>query len=162
MPNYISLFSEAKLLANNDRSEISLDTVSQPWLWDMLSLLCNLNMKLPVIAWLASITRLESWFLMTRTQLESGWKNGDSTRVTLFTEWLDSTHSQWLESESFLHNLWVPDGQTQFVCTQRNRPDILVGMGQTTTKPQYLNIYTPLFFYHHPQNVPFSGASFSE
>jgi len=23
-------------------------------------------------------------------------KNGDSTRVTFFTEWLDSCHSQWL------------------------------------------------------------------
>ena len=67
-----------------------------------------------VIAWFESMTRLESRFLVTR--LESRWEK----------RWLDSSHvfhkmtRARLESESFLQNLWVPHGQTQFVCTQRN------------------------------------------
>ena len=70
----------------------------------------------PVIAW------LESRFLMTLTRLESRWERWwlDSTRVTFFTEWLDSSHNQRLESESFLQNLRASDRQTQFVCIQRN------------------------------------------
>ena len=72
-----------------------------------------------VIAWLESMTRLESRFLVTRTRLESRWEKlsldsshvfhkmtrlesrfsqNDSTRVTFFTKWLDSNHSQWLET----------------------------------------------------------------
>jgi len=51
-------------------------------------------------------------------------KNGEWTRVTFFTEWLDSIrvtiNDLRLESESFLQNLWASDEQTQFVCTQRN------------------------------------------
>ena len=41
------------------------------------------------------LTRLESRFLVTRTRLESRWEKRwlDSTRVTFFTEWLDSNHS---------------------------------------------------------------------
>jgi len=34
--------------------------------------------------------------------------------ATFLTEWFD------LKPESFLQNLWATDGQTQFVCTQRN------------------------------------------
>jgi len=79
----------------------------------------------PVIAW------LESQFLGTRTRLESRCEKWwlESTRVTFFTEWLDSTqvtvYDSRLESESFLQNLWVPDGQTQFACTQRNEHFLL-------------------------------------
>jgi len=40
-------------------------------------------------------------------------------------------------------------------------PEILVG-GQATIKSQHLNISCPLILKHHPQNVPFSGACFSE
>jgi len=45
-------------------------------------------------------TRLEIRFLVTLTRLESLWEKGwlDSTRVTFFTEWLDSSHNQWLET----------------------------------------------------------------
>ena len=59
---------------------------------------------------------------MTPTWLESRWERWwlDSTRIMFFTEWLDSSHNQWLESESFLHNIWASDGQTQFVCTERD------------------------------------------
>ena len=57
-------------------------------------------------------------------------KNGDSNRVTLsltfFTEWLVSSHSQWLETQSHFYKIsLVPDGQTQFVCTQRNEEFLL-------------------------------------
>jgi len=47
-----------------------------------------------VIAW------LESRFLVTLTRLESRWERWwlDSTQVTFFTEWLDSSHNQWLET----------------------------------------------------------------
>ena len=51
-------------------------------------------------------------------------KNGDSTRVTFFTEWFDSTRvtisDSRLDSESFLQNLWASDGKIKFDCTQRN------------------------------------------
>jgi len=50
------------------------------------------------------------------TRLESRFSQNDSTRVTV----IDSSHSHWLESESFLQSHWVPGGQTQFVCAQRN------------------------------------------
>jgi len=69
--------------------------------------------------------------LMTRTRLESRWKKWwlGSTRVTFIKGWLDST---WVtvndskhESESFSQNLWVPDGQTQFVCIQRTEHFLL-------------------------------------
>jgi len=45
-------------------------------------------------------TRLESRFLLTRTRLESRWEIWwlDTTRVTFFTKWLDSSHSHWLET----------------------------------------------------------------
>jgi len=52
----------------------------------------------------------------------------DSTRLTIFGD-SDSTrvtvNDSRLESESFLQNHWVPDGQTQFVCTQRNEDFLL-------------------------------------
>ena len=64
-------------------------------------------------------TRLELRFLATRTRLESRREKW----------WLDSSHvfhrMTRLESESFLQNLWAPDGQTQFVCTQRNEHFLL-------------------------------------
>ena len=74
-----------------------------------------------VIAWLESMTQLESRFLVTRTWHKSRWEEWwlESTWLTFFTQWLDSNHNERLESESFLENLWVPDGQTQFVCTQK-------------------------------------------
>ena len=50
-------------------------------------------------------------------RLESCVSQNDSTRVTVY----DSR----LVSESFLQNLWFPDGQTQFVCTQRNEHFLL-------------------------------------
>ena len=50
-------------------------------------------------------------------RLESCVSQNDSTRVTVY----DSR----LVSESFLQNLWVPDGQTQFVCTQINEHYLL-------------------------------------
>ena len=59
-----------------------------------------------------SVTRLESRFLMTRTRIELRWEN--STRVTVFTEWLDSK----FEPELFLQNLWASNRQSQLVCTQ--------------------------------------------
>jgi len=46
------------------------------------------------------------------TRLESRFLQNDSTRVTV--------NDSRLESESFLQNLGVPVGQTQFICTQRN------------------------------------------
>jgi len=54
------------------------------------------------------------------TRLESRFLPNDSTRVTFFTEWFDSSHNQWLGSESFLQNLQTSDWQTQFICTQTN------------------------------------------
>jgi len=62
-----------------------------------LAALCTIQ---AVIAWLESITWLDSshdfWGLgLDLSHVE---KNGDSTRVTFFTEWLDSNNSQWLES----------------------------------------------------------------
>jgi len=62
------------------------------------------------------------WLVLDSSHVE---KNGDSIRVTFFTESLESTrvttvNNSRLESESFLQSLWVPYGQTQFVCTQRN------------------------------------------
>ena len=84
-----------------------------------------LRAPLAVIAWLESMTRLESRFLVTRNRLESRWEKSwlDSTRVTFFTKWLYSNrvvvNESRLESKSFLQNLWVPDGQTQFVCPQK-------------------------------------------
>ena len=54
----------------------------------------------PVIAWHESMTRVDSshdfwWFGLNSSHVE---KNGDSTRVTFFTEWLDSSHNQWPET----------------------------------------------------------------
>ena len=51
-----------------------------------------------MIAWLESWTRLDSSHYLWRLGLDSSHveKNGDSTRVTFFTKWLDSSHSQWL------------------------------------------------------------------
>jgi len=46
------------------------------------------------------------------SRLELHFSQNDSTRVTI--------NDSRLESESFLQNLLVPDGQIQFVCTQRN------------------------------------------
>jgi len=65
--------------------------------------------------------------MVTRTRLESCRETWwlDSTRVTFFTTWLESSHSQWLKTESFLQYVWVPGEQTQFVCTQRNENFIL-------------------------------------
>ena len=53
-----------------------------------------------MIAWLESMTRLEPRILVTRTRLESRWVKWwlDSTRITFFTEWLDSSHTQWLKT----------------------------------------------------------------
>ena len=50
-------------------------------------------------------------------RLESHFSQNDSTRVTV--------NDSRLESESFLQNLWVTDGQIQFVCTQRNEHFLL-------------------------------------
>jgi len=44
------------------------------------------------------MTRLESRFVVTRTRLESCWEKWWLTLVTFFTKWLDSSHSQWLET----------------------------------------------------------------
>jgi len=49
------------------------------------------------------------WFLAPPAA--KSWRRA-RTRVTV--------NDSRLASESFLQNLWVPDGQTQFVCTQRN------------------------------------------
>ena len=70
-----------------------------------------------VQCWVAgsdSMTRLESRFLVTRTRLTL-------RKMVTQQEWLNSSHSQWLETRVrvILPNLWVPDGQTQFVCTQK-------------------------------------------
>jgi len=53
-----------------------------------------------VIAWLESMTRLESRLLVTRTRLESRWKKWwlDSSHVFHRMSRLDSSHSQWLET----------------------------------------------------------------
>jgi len=53
-------------------------------------------------------SRLESRFLLTRTRLESRWEKWwlDSTWVTFSTEWLDSSHSLWLETKS-LGSWWT-------------------------------------------------------
>ena len=56
-----------------------------------------------VIAWSSQShcsIRLQSRFLVTRTRLESRWNKWrfDSSRVTFFTEWLGSSHSQSLET----------------------------------------------------------------
>jgi len=51
-------------------------------------------------------------WIYAKPRLESLFSQNDSTRVTI--------NDSMLESESFLQNLWVSDGQTQFVCTQRN------------------------------------------
>jgi len=67
--------------------------------------------------WLESITRLESQILVTLTRLESHFSQNDSARVTI--------NVSRLESQSFLQNLSAPDGQTQFVCTQRNEQFLL-------------------------------------
>jgi len=49
-------------------------------------------LSLPVIAWLESLIRLKSRFLVTRTRLESSWEKQwlDSTGVTFFAEWVES------------------------------------------------------------------------
>ena len=52
----------------------------------------------------------------TRVTLGKLWRL-DSV-VTFFTEWLDSSHNQWLESESCLQNV---DRSADIVCTQRNK-----------------------------------------
>ena len=53
-----------------------------------------------VIAWLESMTRLESWFLVTRTRLEWRWEKWwlDSTRVTVN----DSSQSHFYKISEFL------------------------------------------------------------
>jgi len=50
-------------------------------------------------------------------RFESRFSQNDSSRVTF--------NDSRLESESFSQNLWVPHGQTQFVCTQRNEHFLL-------------------------------------
>ena len=76
-------------------------------------------------------TRLDSshhfwWLGLYSSQVE---KNGDSNRVTFFTENLDSIpvtiNDSRLESQSFLKNLWASEEQTQFVCTKRNEGFLL-------------------------------------
>jgi len=68
----------------------------------------NLNLRVMLLVQTGSdsVTRvndstlLESrywWLGLNSSDVE---KNGDSTRVTFFTEWLDSSHSHWLESQS--------------------------------------------------------------
>ena len=52
----------------------------------------------------------------TRVTLGKLWRL-DSV-VTFFTEWLDSSRNQWLESESCLQNV---DRSADIVCTQRNK-----------------------------------------
>jgi len=89
-----------------------------------------------VIAWLESMTRLDSshdfWSLeLDFSHIE---KNGDSTRLVLRFSQNDSSRvtvsDSRLESESFLQNLWVPDGQTQFACTQRNEHFLLLWLSR--------------------------------
>jgi len=78
------------------------------------------------MTYIDSLTRVKEstrvTILVIRTRLESHWKKCrlDSSHVFHRMILLDSSHSQWLESDSFLQNLWVPDKQTHFVCTQRN------------------------------------------
>jgi len=75
------------------------------------------------------MTRLDSshdfWWLGLESRWEKWWLNSSH----VFTEWLGSTrvtiNDSRLESESFLQNLWVPDGQTHVVCTQRNEQFLL-------------------------------------
>jgi len=54
---------------------------------------------------------------LTVTRLESRFSQNDSTPVRV--------NDSRLGSESFLQNLWVPDGQTQFVCTQTHEHFLL-------------------------------------
>jgi len=66
-------------------------------------------------------TRLDSshdfwWLGLDSSHVE---KNGDSTQVTYFTECLESSHNQWLESESFLQNLSLWWANT--VCLHTNK-----------------------------------------
>jgi len=51
------------------------------------------------------------------TRLGSRFSQNYSTRVTV--------NDSRFESELFLQNLWVPDGKTHFVCTQRNEHFLL-------------------------------------
>ena len=77
-----------------------------------------------MIAWLESMTRLDSshdfWWL----EPDSSHGFHKMTRVTV-----DDSR---LGSESLLQNLWAPDGQTQFVCTQRNTHFLLQGWSKLT------------------------------
>ena len=55
-------------------------------------------------------------------------KNGDSTRVTFFTEWLDPSNSQWLETRVrliFTKSLELLMDNPHFVCTKRNKHILL-------------------------------------
>ena len=63
--------------------------------------------NIPVISWLESMTRLESRYLVTRTRLKSRWEKWwfDSTGVTFFTEWLDSSRNS---SQSHFHKISEP------------------------------------------------------
>ena len=106
---------------NNSRTTTAFGLHHTEELQQCFSLWC----RIAVTAWLESMTRLESQFLVTRTRLESHWKNGGSTRIESRFSKNDWSHSQWLESELFLQNRWVPDGQTQFVCTQTNEDFLL-------------------------------------
>jgi len=64
--------------------------------------------------WVSDSTRLKPrWETMLWGWLDSSYV---SCRMTL----LNSSHNQWLESESFLRNLKTSDWQTQLFCTQRN------------------------------------------
>ena len=77
-----------------------------------------------VMSWLESMTRLESRFLVTLTRLESrpAVSCDDSTRVTFFIKWLDSSHIKWLVTRVRVIFRKSPKTcwQTLLVCTQRN------------------------------------------
>ena len=85
-----------------DLYRLYMQSIAKCYCWG-----CNLGVLLQycsvlqsVIAWLESMTWLDSshdfwWLGFDLSHVE---RNGDSARVTFFTEWLDSSHSQWLET----------------------------------------------------------------
>ena len=70
----------------------------------------------PMIVWLVSMTRVDSRHDLWWLALESsdGEKNGDLNQLEsrFFTEWLESSHSQWLETRVRVisHSQWLNTG----------------------------------------------------
>ena len=72
---------------------------------------CPSQMKFYILSVTFYAIKWQSWNWKMVTRLESHFSQNDSTRVTI--------NDSRLESESFLQNLWAPDEQVQYVCTQR-------------------------------------------